>query len=322
MRFPDFLHKDAETNLCNHYIAAGALCNLVTNSEQLLEAARDTFLPVAKPARAIDFSIRFWVDVKGRSRPPWPKPYVRGLDHLIFAGFDEDSSMLANLHTRHVIGRFSERMAADRAYYKHVIFPMLLTIVGATVGVAELHSACVVSDEGGVLLAGPSGAGKSTLALALAQCGFQFVSDDRTFCSLQHDEVQVWGLPTLLKLRPESARCFPELQNSDVTPIRVGAADSWFEPELLTGVIRRRHGRATSLIFLEREEAPEFCMSPMSRGQALDRLTQEMMMELPEAIAKRSEIMKRIAELPCWLLRYGGNPHQVARQICVRVGRS
>lgn len=320
MHAPDFLHKDAETNLCEHYIAAGALCKLLTNSEELLEAAGETFLSVTKPAREVDFSVRFWVDDQRQSRPPWPKPYVRGLDHLIFAAFDEDSSMLANLRKRHVIGRFSESMAADRGYYKHVIFPMLLSIVGATVGVAELHSACVVNDEVGVLLAGPSGAGKSTLALALAQHGFGFVSDDRTFCSVQDAQVQVWGLPTLLKLRSESVGWFPELQRSITTSTGVG--DSWFEPEQFTGVKRHRRGRATSLVFLERQDAAKLSWTPMAPAEALTCLTQEMMTELPETIARRSEIVKEIATLPSWRLQYGGEPHEVARQICAHIARA
>jgi hypothetical protein len=322
MHSPDFLHKDAETGLCEHFMAAGALCRLVTNSEQILEAARDSFLPAMPSAGAIDFSVRFWVDDTRPSRLPWPKPYVRGLDHLIFAGFDEDSSMLANLRKRHVIGRFSQGMAADQAYYKHVVFPMLLTIVSASIGIAELHAACVVSKQHGILLAGPSGSGKSTLALALAQCGFGFISDDRTFCCVQNDEVRVFGLTTQLKLRSESIRWFPELQTSESIPIRSDDADIWFEPEHLSGVRRCRHGRATSLIFLERMDAPEFRLSPMPEAEALNRLTSELMPESPEGIVKRSETMKRVVELPCWLLHYGGKPDQIAQKICAHIGKS
>ena len=321
MRSPDFLHIDAETSLCEHYSAAGTICSLQTNSEQVLEAARQTFAQINRPDRAADLSMRFWVDDTRQSQPPWPRPYVRGLDHLIFAAFDEDSSILANLRKRHVIGRFSERMAGDRAYYRHVVFPMLMTIVSASIGVAELHAACVVNADHGLLLAGPSGCGKSTLALALAQCGFGFVSDDRTFCFLQEDQVRVWSAPTRLKLRPESARWFSAIQSS--TARRDGAnGDLWLEPEQLAGVTRRREGRATSLLFLERGDAPEFRLSPLSSSDALDRLNAEMMTELPESAAKRWHTLKRVAELPCWLLQYGGDPHQIARQIAAHIARS
>jgi hypothetical protein len=268
---------------------------------------------VEVPQRAIDFSMRFWVDDRNRGEPPWTKPYVRGLNHLVFAGFSEDCSVLANLRTRHVNGRFSPQMAQDRAYYKTVIFPMLLTIVSATVGVAELHCACVAHDQGGLLLAGPSGAGKSTLALALSQSGLGFVSDDRTFCSLENDDVHIWGLPTRLKLRKDAVSWFPEIQSSTMLSVRNG--NVWLDPEGLSGVRRIRRGRATSLIFLERNDAFDFCLSPMSSAEALIRLTRELTAESPEATAKRSQILKKIVELPCWLLRYGGQPQKVAQQL-------
>src|SRR5579872_107364 len=143
----DFLCKDAATPLCENYTAAGAVCSFSTNSEALLEAARESFLPVEVPPVSPDFSIRFWVDHDKRIQPPWPKPYVRALNHLVFAGFDSESSMLAELRTQRVIGRFSSGMAVDRSYWKTIIFPILLTIVGASVGVAELHCSCVAKKQ-------------------------------------------------------------------------------------------------------------------------------------------------------------------------------
>lgn len=319
MNTPDFLHKDAETKLYEDYLAGGVLCRLSTNSEHVLTAARETFLPVNLPSRSADFSMRFWVDDASRSQPPWAKPYVRGLGHLVFAGFGEDSSILANLRTRQVIGRFSPKMAEDHAYYRSVIFPMILTMVSATVGIAELHCACVAQAQRGLLLAGPSGAGKSTLALALSQDGYGFVSDDRTFCSLGAGGVCVWGLPTRLKLRNESLSWFRELRSSNISASPNKDTEVWLDPERLNGVQRVRRGCATSLIFLERSNTPEFSLKPMSSVDALTRLTRELMAELPDALAKRSETVKRIVELPCWLLRYGGKPQQVARQLSIHL---
>jgi len=315
MRSPDFLHKDAETKLCGYFVAAGALCRLLTNSEHVLQAAREAFLPVESPADSIAFSVRFWVDDTTPSQPPWPKPYVRGSGHLVFAGFDEVSSVLTNLRTRQVIGRFSPAMAADRSYHKTVIFPMLLTIVSATVGIAELHCACIAKDEDAMLLVGQSGAGKSTLSLALSQEGLGFISDDRTFCSLENGDVYVWGLPTRVKLRGEALRWFREIQRSPASDIRNGGAEVWLEPQILSGVRCTQRARIRWVIFLERIDTREFCLSPLSSTEALNRLTLELMTELPDATAKRSDTISRIAQRPCWLLRYGGPPQSIASQI-------
>jgi hypothetical protein len=322
MQPPDFLHKDAETKLCEHFIAAGAVCRLSTNSERVLDAAHKTFEAVESQPGPVDFCLRFWVDEADLARAPWPKPYVRGLDHLVFAGFDEGSSMLADLRGCHVIGRFSPAMASDLTYWQTVIFPILLTIVSASVGIAELHCACVANDRDGVLLAGPSGSGKSTLAFALSQQGFGFLSDDRTLCSLKNGEVTVWGIPTPLKLRPEAALWFDELRAERLSDSRSGGPAFWFEPERLIGVERVRQCRPTSLIFLERWDTSEFRFSPMSPQEALVRLNGELMAEPPEAAAKRSGTIKRIVDLPCWLLQYGGQPQRIAQQICRHLVKS
>jgi len=310
----DFLRKNAETQLCEHYIAAGAVCKFSTNSEYLLEAARESFLPVNVPAVSADFSVRFWVDHRSPAQPPWPKPYVRGLDHLVFAGFEAGSSMLADLRTRRVIGRFSAAMAADSVYWRSVVFPMMLTIVSASVGVAELHCACVAKDQDGLLLAGPSGSGKSTLALALGQIGYGFLSDDRTFCSADNGAAHAWGLGTQLKLRPDAAQWFQELRNQEPAHTH-GARAFWLDPEQFPKLKRVRRCQPSSLIFLERHEVSKFQLSPMAPTEALERLSTDLLAELPDAAEKRLKTIKTLVELPCWLLEFGGQPHAIARQI-------
>jgi hypothetical protein len=311
----DFLHKNAETPLCDCYMAAGALCRLTTNSEDLLAAARDSFLPVDLPSVAVDLSIRFWIDHSDKAQPPWPNPYVRGLDHLVFAGFNAGSSFVADLSQRRVIGRFSPAMAADTSYWKTVIFPMLLTVTAATVGIAELHCACVARGEEGLLLAGPSGSGKSTLALALAQIGFSFLSDDRTFCSLENDEVRASGLLTRLKLRREAVDWFPGLRNELPIPAQAAQPDRWFDPEQCSGVKRARRCRPSTVIFLERNDTPEFQLSPLASTEVLERLSTGLMPELPDASAKRLRTVEKVARAPGWLLQYGGKPQAVAAKI-------
>src|SRR5215469_10360910 len=188
MQSQDFLHQSAPTPLRKHFDTAGAVFSFSTNCEQMLEAARASFVIVEQPG-PVDFSVRFWTDDALLSRPPWPNPYVRGLGHLVFAGFDGASSMLVDLQSRRVIGRFSAAMAADTAHWRMVIFPVLLSIVAGAVGLVELHASCVARDQQGLLLLGPSRSGKSTLAMALTQAGFGLLSDDRTFCSLTREEL-------------------------------------------------------------------------------------------------------------------------------------
>jgi hypothetical protein len=311
MHRQDFLHKDAETELREHYMAAGAVCSLSTNCERLLEAARDTFLPIESPQTTIDFSLRFWVDGAGTQPQSWPKPYVRGLDHLVFAGFDAQSSMLANLGTRRVIGRFSAAMASDSRYWKTTIFPMLLSIIAGSIGIVELHASCVAKDRDGLILSGPSLSGKSTLAKALTEVGFGFLSDDRTFCSLGQGKLQAWGLPRPLKLRRDAASWFEEFRDREPTDVQNGERVFHYEPKqrAVSNCIPRL------MVFLERQERQGFSMTAMNKSEARSRLEKDLLAETPEGVRRQHEVLEEILSLPCCLLRYGGRPQVIAEQL-------
>jgi len=69
------------------------------------------------------------------------------------------------------------------------------------------------------------------------------------------------------------------------------------------------------VIFLEQGDGFDFCLSPMSSEDAMNRIARDLMAELPDATAKRAETIQRIVELPCWLLQYGGQPQAIAREI-------
>src|SRR5579859_5529859 len=303
MRSPDFLHQDAETKLCEHYLAAGAHCRLSTNSEQVLQAARETFLLPISPGVSVDFSLRFWVD-DDTAGPPWPRPYARGLGHLVFAGFDTRSSLLANLRTRRVIGRFSSAMAKDTRYWQVVIFPMLLSILAGSVGLVELHASCVSSGEQGLILLGPSHSGKSTLAMALTNAGFKFLSDDRTFCSARNGKVVAWGLPRPLKLRRDSGIWFDNFRDREPTDVQNGERVFHFEP----GQQRASRCEPRLLIFLKRDENTVFELTPMIRSQARSYIERDLLAESSEALREQRETLEKVLSVRSVRLRYGGRP--------------
>lgn len=264
---------------------------------------------------SVDFSVRFWVDDTNSAPEPWPKPRVRGLNHLVFAGFDSGSSMLADLRGRCVMGRFSSPIGNDRSYWKTVVFPVLLTITSATLGIVELHCSAVAKQQKGLLLVGAGRSGKSTLAVALAQEGFGFLSDDRTFCSWQKGKLSAWGLATTLKLRSDAGKHFRELQAKEPNDLPNGERGFRLEPELALGLECVRRCEPRLLVFLERSQNPGFCLTDLSSEAARARLEEDLMAELPEAAAAQMEVIERLAELPCRLLRYGGRPQIAAKKL-------
>lgn len=306
-----FLNRNVETPLCEHFVAAGAHCSLTTNSEQVLEAARTTFLPASPQKTPVDFSLRFWVDQTARSEPPWPKPYVRGLGDLVFAGFDPRSSLLADLRTRHVIGRFSIGMAEDTSHWKMVIFPMLLSILAGSVGLVELHASCVASSEQGLILLGPSRSGKSTLAMALTKAGFKFLSDDRTFCSVKQRKLAAWGLPRPLKLRRDIGTWFDDFRGRQPNGVQNGERIFHVYP----GPQRIAQCEPRLILLLERENRPGFAMMPATGSQIRSSIEQDLLAESPKAVQRQEEILNHLLSVPCFMVRYGDRPQQVAEQL-------
>ena len=311
----DFLRKAAVTPLCEHYTVAGAVCSLSTNSEQVLEAARTSLLSVEQWPGPVDFSMRFWVDDAGQKQAPWPAPYVRGLDYLVFAGFDERSSILVDLRSRRVIGRFSAAMAGDGGHWRSVIFPILLSILAGSIGIVELHASCIARDQRGLLLMGPACSGKSTLALASTEAGFRLLSDDRIFCSLKQGKLLAYGLPRPLKLRREAACWFEHLRDQEPMDLQGGERVFYCEPDQHLGQPPSRTCEPQALVVLDRKPKPSFRMTRMRRSDVRSRIEADLLAEAPEDVEKQAHIINSLLGLPCWHLEYGGRPQVIAEQI-------
>ena len=316
MQPSDFLHRDAETALCEHFVAAGALCSLSTNSEQILDAARSAFLAASSESVPVDFRLRFWVDSTDASRPPWPKPYVRGLDNLVFIGLDARSSMLADLRTRRVIGRISPGLAADSQYWRTIIFPILLSVVAGSIGLVELHASCVASGQEGLVLVGPSRSGKSTLAMALMESGFRLLSDDRTFLSIKDGQLRAFGLSRPLKLREDAASWFEELCDREPTDLQGGENVFYCEPKHRSRSEALLPCEPRGVVFLEREERSVVRLTPMDPGEAQRRMEADVMAETSDVMAAQQRALDALLALPCWRLQYaGGRPQEIAERI-------
>jgi len=303
---------------CEYYIAAGAICSVATNSEAIQAAARQSFAQAGEPLDPPDVSMYFWVDSSAQSCPPWPQAYFRGLNHLVFAGFDSENAFLVDLQTQRILGRLSPSMAADRIYWKRVIFPALFGIVCQTIGITPIHCACVARDGDGALLAGDSGAGKSTLSLALAQIGLTFLSDDWTYLSRRDGRLLAWGLNTPLKLLAGAAQHFPELAVITPDVSFNGELAYEVEPDRMFGIRRSACAEPRWLIFLERQEASGVSLAEMPSAEAAARF-EENLEGLPSAVSGARdflvETIRILVQRPCWLLRFGGKPHAVARAL-------
>lgn len=315
MRSGDFLHGDVETPLREDYLAVGAICRLSTNCEQVLAAARSSFLPLAGQHDEIELDLRFWIDDTEKAPSLRPNPYVRGLDHLVFVGIDAASSILADLHTRRVIGRFSAAVAKDSTYWKTVIFPVLMSIVAGSVGSVELHASCVAIHQRGLVLIGSGRSGKSTLAMAMTELGFSFISDDRTFCSLKGRALSAYGLPRPLKLRQDAAPWFEQFRDREPLAVQNGERVFYCEPNRIFGREDSLFCLPRLLIFLERQQHSGFCLTQMEPSEARSCIGADLLPEDFAALHRQNQVLDALLHLPCWRLQYNGRPQVIAQQI-------
>jgi hypothetical protein len=315
MGTPDFLRKQAQTPWTENYLMAGMVGSISTNSQEILAAAEASFCPSKDAHAKPRMHWRLWVDPDGTTQPPWPKPVFRGLDHLIFAGLDTQSSIMIDLKRRLAIGRLSPALAADRGRWKSMIFPNLLTLMGPAIGVTGLHCACVVRDGAGLLLTGKSGAGKSTLTLAMARRGFSFLSDDWTYFSRFEGALWAWGLIPRLKLLPPAAELFPELAQMETTVSLNGEEAFEIDPHQNLGVPRSRYCQPRELVFLERSSTPEFTLSRMPAAEAAAHLEENLLADTPEGLQPQLDVVHSLLQRGCWHLRYGEDPDTVASKL-------
>jgi len=312
----DFLRTSAETPLSEYYTVAGTVCRLTTNSQRLLEAARGSFLPAERSSVPVDLSLRFWVDDVDGTQPPWPKPYARGLDRLVFIGLDSRSSMLADLRTHRVIGRFSPALAGDTRYWRTVIFPMMVSIVAGSIGLVELHASCVAGEQQGLVLIGPSRSGKSTLAMALIEAGFRLLSDDRVFLSVKNGQLLAFGLSRPLKLRRDAALWFEQFRDGTPTDHQGGESVYYCEPSQHSTQQALLPCEPQVVVFLERRETASLLVAPMDPADAKRSIEEDVMAEAPRAMETQRRTIDDLLARPCWRLQYGAvRPQVVAEQI-------
>jgi hypothetical protein len=177
-----------------------------------------------------------------------------------------------------------------------------------------------VEREGrGLLLTGASGSGKSTLSLAVARRGFGFISDEWTYFSWQGGRLLAWGLPTPLKLLPDSSAHFPELIHLRPQISLNGELAYEIEPESVFGIRRTSSVEPHWLILLERQVRPRFTLTRLSQPEAAAEFQEHADYFADHGLSEGRELLVktvgRLGQLSCWRLQYGGRPADVARNL-------
>jgi hypothetical protein len=300
------------------FVAAGSMWLIASNAAEILTAARETFQPADDATASIALTINCFVDSEIRDSPPWPQPHFRGLDHLVYASYGSGSSMLIDLQKRRVIGLFSSAMARDLRYWKRVLLPILLGITSVSVGISPLHCACLVKNGRGLVLGGESGAGKSTLAVSLALGNFAYLSDDWTYFSRSGSRILAWGLPTPVKLLPDTVRYFPQLTHAKPAPSLNGELAYEVDPVAVFGADRSLCCEPQWLVFIERTAGARAVFRRITSKEAFSRFARELE-GLPTCMSDLRDLqlqtINTLVDRECWILAHGLAPALAAQEL-------
>lgn len=294
---------------------AGARCELKTNFDQL-GSTLDRWL-VAEAGNS-ECRFRMQVLVTGDEGGVGTGAHFRGMHHVVVASFGRANVFVFDLLRRDIAATVSEGVARDTRFWDELVLPIVVGVLGATVGIVPVHCACLSIGNEGLLVAGASGAGKSTMSAALTQCGLDYVSDDWTYFCQESRVLIAHGMAARMKLLPDAILLFPILERHSLLRSLNGELAYEVRASVFNAHVRR-FCEPQRGIFLERmseRSGSEFIQ--IQKWQArhyLESSVERLPSQLAETVRNRAEIMDRIAALPWWRFRYGGTPQSAAREL-------
>ena len=299
---------------------AGARCELRTNCSQL-GATLDRW-SVADGSREHKFHMQVLVTGDEDGAPGAAR--FRGMHHVVIAAFSRANVFVFDLLRRNIAAAVSESIARNPQFWDECLLPIAVGVLGATVGVVPVHCACLSIGDEGLLAAGVSGAGKSTLTAALAQSGFDYVSDDWTYFSVKCGRLVARGMAARMKLLPDAVSHFPILSQHSVRTSMNGEL-AYEVPAESFGSRVRRFCEPRWGIFLQRAadlSGSEFTRASQRQArQYLESSVERLPSQLGDTARDRAAIIDRIAALPWWRFRYSGSPQFAAGELRSFVAR-
>jgi hypothetical protein len=244
--------------------------------------------------------------------------HFRGMHHVVVASFGAGNVFVFDLQRRVVSAKVSKTVAEDAEFWNRTLLPIMAGVLGPTIGLLALHSACLARDGDGVLIAGESGAGKSTLAVALAQRKFDYISDDWTYCTVVSGALAAHGTAARVKLLPDATRHFPQLQQRKAHISMNGELAFEVHADEAFGARLQQHCTPRMLVFFERGGERNGRFTPLDSAVArryMEANVERLPVQLERAVEVRSALMDEVARLACWRFECGGEPDWIAQQL-------
>lgn len=293
---------------------AGKNFGLRTNSELLARFLSSEYPGVELADSSSDAVLDVQVDDVAE-QCVLPVPCFRGMEHFVFATFSSRTFFTFDLLRNHVAAVIPRDRVYDPQFWRRVIIPITIGVLGPCVGIAPLHCACLTGNSGGIMITGVSGAGKSTLSVALAQCGLELLSDDWTYLTQLNSGLTAFGLSAPVKLLPDSAQFFPELSELSLAPSLNGELAYELNAVETFAVAQNHACNPRRLFLLQRTQNPGCHFRPLSSRDVynwLEQAAERLPKRLAAAHNRRSAIIHEVAKLQSFIFETGLPPRASA----------
>ena len=294
------------------FYVAGAQCRLSTNSADVIHSV--SRWRTRNLVNCSSFEMEIIVDSRLDTAIKRPA-YFRGNGHLVFGFLPPGSFITYDLLRKYVRAVASTAAARDDSFWRTLLVPITIGILGTTVGVVPLHCACLERNGSGLLIAGDSGVGKSTLTAALTQRGLTLISDDWTYFSKEQFTLVAHGLFSPIKLLPDTVQFFRELRELTPAISLNGELAYEIDPARFVGSTVKNTSRPSWIFFLERTSNPGCHFVPCSSAlirEFFEKNSERLPDELIDAKAVRTNIIGTLSALPSWVLRTGESPQRTS----------
>jgi hypothetical protein len=299
----DPLAIDTALPLRGSYHPAGFLLHIATNSQDVLDAARESWSHYPEqvyPCDAIEF--RVVVEPEGAL---CGIPVHRAQGHLYSVVADADNFAALDLKLLRGSIFVSALTAADHVCLRWFFVESLAYMMLAQRYLVPVHAACVARASGGILLCGQSEAGKSTLAYACARAGWTYLSDDAVFL-LPDDEHRIAiGRHRQFRFRLDAPQLFPELGGFISRARPNGKVAIEVPVSELAQVRAAERAPITGIVVLDRRAGAEPRLDPISVEEVLMHMLGDMPSYGAEVNEMHERSIRRLAEVRAFRLRYG-----------------
>jgi hypothetical protein len=305
---PDPLLIHAELPLRATYYPLGFTVNVITNSEEVLRAAEESWGLHERAFAGAPLELRIVVQ-DGAGSPP--DPVFRGQGRWIAIVGDAANFAVCDCDALTGSCFAGAEAAARRGSFRWHYLEAMAYVLLTQRHVVPLHAACVARAGRGVLLCGGSGAGKSTLAFGCARAGWTYVSDDATMLLQGAEDPVAIGKPQQARFREDAPALFPELSRYE-PQFRPNGKPSLEAPMSdFPGIETAARCRIERIVFIERQARGTGRVRPVAADTVMERLLAELAAYREEVRARHERSIATLRAVPAWEMRYSTLPEAI-----------